>query len=118
MIKALAGRGGLRRLDLAGPNYVGLIFGPRFALLIKATNDRIDAGSITVAVEACQSAGAREVLICVNFSAELMTAETLRRFLAIIELKSPEDPVLGNGHGIADLRPRKLPRGERDRRKI
>ena len=89
MIKALAGRGGLRRLDLAGPNYVGLMIGPRFALLIKATNDRIDAGSITVAVEACQSAGAREVLICVNFSAELMTAETLRRFLAIIELKSP-----------------------------
>ncbi len=90
MMKALTGRGGLRRLDLAGPNYEGAMVGPHFALLIKATNDRIDAGTITVAVETCQSAGAREVLICVNFSSELVTAETLRRFFAIIRKKCPE----------------------------
>lgn len=90
MMKALTGRGGLRRLDLAGPNYEGVLIGPHFAFLIKATNDRIDAGTITVAVETCQSAGAREVLICVNFSSELVTAETLRRFFTIIEKKSPE----------------------------
>ncbi len=89
MMKALAGRGGLRRLNLAGPNYAGLMIGPYFAFLIKATDDRIDAGSITVAVEACQIAGAREIVICVNFSAELVTAETLRRFFIIMEKKSP-----------------------------
>jgi hypothetical protein len=89
LLKALTGRGDLHRLELAGTQYVGIMVGPQLALLIKATDDRMDAGTITVAVEACQKAGAEEVVVCVNFSTELVTAEILRRFFAIVEQKGP-----------------------------
>jgi hypothetical protein len=63
--------------------------GPYLAVLIKATDDRIDAGTITVAVDACRNAGAKEVIICVSFSTELVTAEILRRFFVIAERQAP-----------------------------